>query len=102
MARDFNNRPQSLFNATLRTRTVIQQRKARLKGRVREKDGSRRKTPARRHVVTCGGPSRSYNDSIMLGLPSIILGFMIGCRCQVVGSWFCFGGIMLFGHPPAR
>jgi len=59
----------------------------------------RRKTPAQRHIVTRGGPLRSNKDST-LGMPSVVLGFVLDCRCQVVGNSLQPGGVMLFGHPP--
>ena len=61
--------------------------------------GAQRKTPAQRHNVTCGGPLRS-NQISALGMPSIILDFVMSCRCQVVGNSLQPGGVMLIGHPP--
>jgi hypothetical protein len=36
-------------------------------------------------MVTCGGQFAEYEDSA-LGTPSIVLGFVTGCRCQVVDN----------------
>ena len=61
--------------------------------------GAQRKTPAQRHIVTCGGQLRSNNDSA-LGMPSVILDFAMGCRCQVVSNSLQPGGVMQVEHPP--
>jgi hypothetical protein len=52
-----------------------------------------RKTPAQRHIVTCGGQLRSKGNSA-LGMPSVVLDFAMGCRCQVVGNSLQPGGVM--------
>ena len=61
--------------------------------------GAQRKTPAQRHIVTCGGQLRSNNDSA-LGMPSVILDFKLGRRCQAVGNSLQPGGVMRVEHPP--
>ncbi len=55
-----------------------------------------RKTPGQRQVVARGGQLRSNEDSA-LGKPSIVLDFVLGCRCQVVDNSLQPGGVMLFG-----
>jgi hypothetical protein len=63
------------------------------------RDSGYSKTPAQRHIVTCGGRLRSNQDSA-LGMPSLSLDFVLSCRCQVVDNSLQPGGDMLFGHPP--
>jgi hypothetical protein len=62
--------------------------------------GQRCKTPAQRQLVTCGGPLRRNTEDSALGMPSFVLDFVMGCRCQGVDNSLQPGGVMLFGHPP--
>ena len=55
-----------------------------------------RKTPAQRHRVTRGGQLRSLCSA--LGVPSVVLDFEMGCRCQVADSSLHAGGVMRFRH----
>jgi hypothetical protein len=60
-----------------------------------------RKTPAQRHVVTCGGHLRS-NQVSALRMLSIALDFVLSYRCQVADNSLQPGGVMLLGaelHP---
>ena len=44
--------------------------------------------------------SIAENQVSALGTPSIILDFVLSCRCQGVGNSLQPGGVMLIGHPP--
>ena len=54
-----------------------------------------RKTPAQRHIVTRGGQLRSVCSA--LGMPSVVLDFAMGRRCQVADSSLHAGGVMRLG-----
>jgi hypothetical protein len=60
----------------------------------RLKNQLQRKTPAKRHIVTRGGQLRSIEDSA-LGMPSMVLDFVIGCRCQVADTALQPGGVIV-------
>ena len=45
-------------------------------------------------MVTCGGQFAEYEDSA-LGMPSVSLDFVVGCRCQVVDNWLHSSEFML-------
>src|SRR5260370_16617378 len=55
--------------------------------------------PLNATFVTRGGQFAEYEDPA-LGMPSVILDFVVGCRCQAVDNSLQPGGVMRFVHPP--